>query len=287
MSDQSFKGFVRASTGIEGLDYILGGGFPDQPDVPAGRRSGRGQDHDGLAVPARRAPRRGGRRLRHPLRDRGGAARRRRLPRLVARRHHHLRAADRRGEPEGRLAVHPLPPLGGRALGDHPGGARHRRAGEAAAGGLRLALRDAAAGPRLPALPAADPGAQALLHRPELHGAAARLHRLHHGRLPAPEPDPRRGLLRAARAGYGGQRRRVRVQKVRGVAFRDGYHDYRIATGGLAGLPAAGGGEQHRPTAPPGTVTSGLPSWTPCWAAASTAAPAPCSWGRPASASRP
>ncbi|HEY4588041.1 MAG TPA: ATPase domain-containing protein, partial [Thermoanaerobaculia bacterium] len=28
MSDKDFKGFVRASTGIEGLDYILGGGFP-------------------------------------------------------------------------------------------------------------------------------------------------------------------------------------------------------------------------------------------------------------------
>ena len=28
MSDNDFKGFVRASTGIEGLDYILGGGFP-------------------------------------------------------------------------------------------------------------------------------------------------------------------------------------------------------------------------------------------------------------------
>jgi KaiC/GvpD/RAD55 family RecA-like ATPase len=28
MSNDDFKGFVRASTGIEGLDYILGGGFP-------------------------------------------------------------------------------------------------------------------------------------------------------------------------------------------------------------------------------------------------------------------
>src|SRR4029077_1549112 len=28
MADETFKGFKRASTGIEGLDYILGGGFP-------------------------------------------------------------------------------------------------------------------------------------------------------------------------------------------------------------------------------------------------------------------
>src|SRR3954452_20134373 len=28
MNDKDFKGFARASTGIEGLDYILGGGFP-------------------------------------------------------------------------------------------------------------------------------------------------------------------------------------------------------------------------------------------------------------------
>src|SRR5688500_11728101 len=28
MNDKSFRGFPRASTGIEGLDYLLGGGFP-------------------------------------------------------------------------------------------------------------------------------------------------------------------------------------------------------------------------------------------------------------------
>src|SRR5262245_34601724 len=36
---------------------------------------------------------------------------------------------------------------------------------------------------------------------------------------------------------YGGQRRRLRVQKVRGIPYRDGYHDYRIETGGLRVYP--------------------------------------------------
>lgn len=36
---------------------------------------------------------------------------------------------------------------------------------------------------------------------------------------------------------YGGQRRRLRVQKVRGIPYRDGFHDYRIETGGLQVYP--------------------------------------------------
>lgn len=36
---------------------------------------------------------------------------------------------------------------------------------------------------------------------------------------------------------YGGQRRRLRVQKIRGVSFQGGYHDYVIQRGGLAVFP--------------------------------------------------
>src|SRR4051794_21578666 len=36
---------------------------------------------------------------------------------------------------------------------------------------------------------------------------------------------------------YGGQRRRLKVQKVRGIRFEDGYHDFNIETGGLAVYP--------------------------------------------------
>lgn len=36
---------------------------------------------------------------------------------------------------------------------------------------------------------------------------------------------------------YGGQRRRLRVHKMRGMSFRDGYHDFSIQTGGLEVYP--------------------------------------------------
>jgi circadian clock protein KaiC len=36
---------------------------------------------------------------------------------------------------------------------------------------------------------------------------------------------------------YGGQRRRLRVQKVRGVAFREGFHDFSIERGGVVVYP--------------------------------------------------
>lgn len=36
---------------------------------------------------------------------------------------------------------------------------------------------------------------------------------------------------------YGGQRRRLRVHKMRGISFRDGYHDFAIQTGGIQVYP--------------------------------------------------
>jgi circadian clock protein KaiC len=47
---------------------------------------------------------------------------------------------------------------------------------------------------------------------------------------------------------YGGQRRRVRVHKMRGMVFRDGFHDFSIQTGGIEVYPrliAAQHVEQH------------------------------------------
>ena len=47
---------------------------------------------------------------------------------------------------------------------------------------------------------------------------------------------------------YGGQRRRLRVHKMRGMSFRDGFHDFSIHTGGLYVYPrliAAEHTEQH------------------------------------------
>ena len=58
--------------------------------------------------------------------------------------------------------------------------------------------------------------------------------------------------------GYGGQRRRLRVQKVRGIPFLDGYHDYEIRTGGLQVFPRLVAGSQlSREETPP--LSSGLP----------------------------
>src|SRR5678809_713962 len=47
---------------------------------------------------------------------------------------------------------------------------------------------------------------------------------------------------------YGGQRRRLRVHKMRGMPFRDGFHDFSIHTGGIAVYPrliAAEHTEEH------------------------------------------
>jgi len=56
---------------------------------------------------------------------------------------------------------------------------------------------------------------------------------------------------------YGRQRRRLRVQKVRGIPFRDGYHDYLIETGGLRVYPRLVAAEHPR-TFVPGAVKSGV-----------------------------
>jgi circadian clock protein KaiC len=44
---------------------------------------------------------------------------------------------------------------------------------------------------------------------------------------------------------YGGQRRRLRVQKMRGMRFVDGYHDYTIRSGGLDVFPRLVASDHH------------------------------------------
>jgi circadian clock protein KaiC len=58
--------------------------------------------------------------------------------------------------------------------------------------------------------------------------------------------------------GYGKQRRRMRIQKVRGIPFHDGYHDYTIETGGLQVYPRLVAAD-HPWSFTPGTVKSGVP----------------------------
>ena len=59
---------------------------------------------------------------------------------------------------------------------------------------------------------------------------------------------------------YGGQRRRVRVHKMRGMPFSDGYHDLAIRTGGMHVYPRLVAAD-HIDDGPEEMVSSGLPSF--------------------------
>jgi circadian clock protein KaiC len=56
---------------------------------------------------------------------------------------------------------------------------------------------------------------------------------------------------------YGGQRRRLRVHKMRGMSFRDGFHDFSIHTGGLEVYPRLIAAE-HTETHPEETTQTGI-----------------------------
>jgi circadian clock protein KaiC len=56
---------------------------------------------------------------------------------------------------------------------------------------------------------------------------------------------------------YGGQRRRLRVHKMRGIAFRGGYHDFSIETGGIDIFPRLIAAE-HAADEPEEVVPSGV-----------------------------
>jgi circadian clock protein KaiC len=58
---------------------------------------------------------------------------------------------------------------------------------------------------------------------------------------------------------FGGARRRLRIMKLRGVAYADGYHDYVIRTGGLEVFPRLVAAE-HRVPFTRETVSSGVPA---------------------------
>jgi circadian clock protein KaiC len=57
---------------------------------------------------------------------------------------------------------------------------------------------------------------------------------------------------------YGGQRRRLRVHKMRGMTFRDGFHDFSIQTGGIEVYPRLIAAEHVEVHAEEG-IASGLP----------------------------
>ncbi len=53
-------------------------------------------------------------------------------------------------------------------------------------------------------------------------------------------------MLEQLAIGYGAERRRLRVIKMRGIAFRGGFHDFTIASGGLKIFPRLVAAEHHR-----------------------------------------
>jgi circadian clock protein KaiC len=57
---------------------------------------------------------------------------------------------------------------------------------------------------------------------------------------------------------YGSERRRLRVQKLRSVKFRGGYHDFIIERGGLTIFPRLVASEHHRPFSP-APISTGVP----------------------------
>jgi len=68
------------------------------------------------------------------------------------------------------------------------------------------------------------------------------------------------GLIRLERLDrqYGQERRRIKVAKLRGVDFRDGYHDFRIRTGGVVVYPRLIAAE-HQHYHPPALASTGIP----------------------------
>ncbi|HEX7895374.1 MAG TPA: ATPase domain-containing protein, partial [Terriglobales bacterium] len=58
---------------------------------------------------------------------------------------------------------------------------------------------------------------------------------------------------------YGKTRRRMEITKLRGCAYREGYHDYLIRTGGVVIFPRLIASEYEEPPSERGFATSGIP----------------------------
>ncbi len=241
MSDQNFKGPVRAATGIEGLDYILGGGFPInrmyllEGDPGAGKTTmalqflleGARNGEPGVYATLSETE--------EELRD-------------VAASHGwsldgvticELQTAEESLKADSQYTLfHPSEvelSETTRAVLDTVERVKPLRVVFDSLSEMRLLARDSLRYRRqILALKHYFTGQNCTVLLLDYTGATTgdfQLQSLTHGVIAFEQIAP----------GYGGQRRRVRVQKVRGVAFRDGYHDYRITTGGLGGLSAPGG----------------------------------------------
>jgi len=63
---------------------------------------------------------------------------------------------------------------------------------------------------------------------------------------------------------YGIERRHLRLTKLRGSVFREGFHDYTIETGGLKVFPRLVA-KEHRPPSRTGVASSGIPAFDALW----------------------
>ena len=155
---------AKAKTGIWGLDDILAGGFSRGHLFLVEGAPGHRQDHGRAAIPARR---RQGRRevpLHHAVGDRARAARGGGVAWLGAgRRHRGVRAVAAGKPARFRAAAEPALFVRSRTRRNHQADFRGGRARQAEPGGAGQPLRNPAAGAKLAALPAADPGDSSII----------------------------------------------------------------------------------------------------------------------------
>lgn len=64
--------------------------------------------------------------------------------------------------------------------------------------------------------------------------------------------------------GYGAERRRIQIKKLRGVPFKGGYHDFALRRGGMIVFPRLIASDHGKDTLP-GTVSSGLKELDQLW----------------------
>ena len=97
------------------------------------------------------------------------------------------------------------------------------------------------------------------------HENDLQLHSISHGVI----------LLEQLAIDYGAQRRRLRVEKMRGIDFRGGYHDFTIKRGGLEIYPRLVAAEHHKSLLAI-SHRAGMLIWTLCSAVDWNAEPMPC-----------
>jgi circadian clock protein KaiC len=258
MNDQKFQGFPRAATGIEGLDYLLGGGFPINRMYLLEGDPGSGKTTMALQFLLE------GARLGEPgvyatlseteeeLRD-------------VAASHGwsldgiticELQTAEESLKADSQYTLfHPSEvelSETTRAVLDTVERVKPMRVVFDSLSEMRLLARDSLRYRRqILALKHYFTGQSCTVLLLDYTGATTgdfQLQSLTHGVLAFEQVTP----------GYGGQRRRLRVQKVRGISYHDGFHDYRITTGGLEVFPRLVAADQPRGFES-GSIASGLP----------------------------